>query len=432
MTEAAYGPTSADMIKHIGEAVGVTTRLQQNKVLNALRDTDSEISLKRLNTQQRKMALQLLKAASPVTHRMSRSTRSLLRRYHEKGLLTSPIAKREPLDIPVELSEKERAVYVQVENYISDTYQKAGPDARGAVGFVMTIYRRRLASSFHALRRTLTDRLAALHDNKNAKAVFGTTAEEDLPVDETADEQVSADEAADLEKQALVAEEEGEIQKLLGAIAKLGTDSKALRLEQELRSAFKDGYDSAIIFTQYTATLDFLKEFLAERMDLSIGTYSGRGGETRDLGGAWTPRSKEHIKRALLHGQIKLLVCTDAAGEGLNLQSCGVLVNYDLPWNPMKVEQRIGRIDRIGQKHPTVRVINLAYAGTVEADVYFALSDRIDLFQGLVGKLQPILARLPKTFEQTALGKREDRERAQAQVVHDLGTQITTADAEGL
>ena len=106
-----------------------------------------------------------------------------------------------------------------------------------------------------------------------------------------------------------------------------------------------------------------------------------------------------------------VLVCTDAAGEGLNLQTCGALINFDLPWNPMKVEQRIGRIDRIGQKHPKVRIVNMAYADTVEADVYFSLSERIGLFKGVVGKLQPILSKLPQEFEAAILRRNADRVR---------------------
>src|SRR5207237_1853544 len=103
----------------------------------------------------------------------------------------------------------------------------------------------------------------------------------------------------------------------------------------------------------------------------------------------------------------RILLSSEVGSEGLDLQFCRSLVNYDLPWNPMKIEQRIGRIDRIGQKHPIIRIINLAYKDTVEADVYFALGERINLFQGLVGRLQPILSRLPKQFEIVALTKSE-------------------------
>lgn len=129
--------------------------------------------------------------------------------------------------------------------------------------------------------------------------------------------------------------------------------------------------------------------------------------------------------------QIRILVCTDAAGEGLNLQTCGVVFNSDLPWNPMKVEQRIGRIDRIGQKHETVRIVNFAYKDTVEADVYFALQDRIGLFKGVVGKLQPILSQIPRQFESAILMPPEHRERARHEVVTNVYKLVDAAEAAG-
>jgi hypothetical protein len=87
----------------------------------------------------------------------------------------------------------------------------------------------------------------------------------------------------------------------------------------------------------------------------------------------------------------------------LNLQTCGVLINYDLPWNPMRVEQRIGRIDRIGQVYPTVRIHNFYYDGTVEAKVYRKLRSRIGAFETVVGNLQPILAQVPTFIEQAVM-----------------------------
>ncbi len=89
--------------------------------------------------------------------------------------------------------------------------------------------------------------------------------------------------------------------------------------------------------------------------------------------------------------------------EGLNLQTCGVLVNYDMPWNPMRVEQRIGRLDRIGQIYPTVKIHNFYYDGTVEAKVYRKLRDRINAFATVVGNLQPILAQVPTFIEQAVM-----------------------------
>ena len=98
----------------------------------------------------------------------------------------------------------------------------------------------------------------------------------------------------------------------------------------------------------------------------------------------------------------------------------------------MKVEQRIGRIERIGQKYPKIRVINLAYQDTVEADVYFALGQRINLFEGLVGRLQPILSRLPKQFEEVALEKKENREAARHRLMADIENSAREAEETSL
>ena len=426
VTEKACGPTSEAEMERIGNAIGLG-KIQQKKVVAALRETDSTIPLKRLGTQQRQMALALLKAGSPVRHRMSRHTRSLLKQYHKRGLLDTPLPDRDVIDWPVELSPAERALYEAVEDYISDTYEKAKPDKKTAVGFVMTVYRRRLASSFYALRKTLTKRLQQMTERPSAEEK-DEEPDEDLSQDETADEVMSGDDALAYEREALKVEEREEILKLLGGIAKLGTDTKALKLLDKLNDAFQAGYDSALVFTQYTDTMDFLRDFLAERLDIPVGCFSARGGETRDTSGSWIRCSKERIKQMLRTGAVRLLVCSEAAAEGLNLQSCGVLANYDLPWNPMKVEQRIGRIDRIGQRYPKVRIINLAYADTVEADVYFALSRRINLFQGVVGKLQPILSKLPKEFEQAALRRRADRERGRHEAVQHVQTLVREAE----
>ena len=425
-TEATYGPAPENEIGRICQALELTS-LSQQTIMAALREKVSTIPFKRLNTAQRRGLMAILRGISPVYHCMSRHTRSLLRKYYERGLLDSPIATRDPQDIPVELSPSERAVYDEVEKYIREIYQAASEKKKSAVGFVMTIYRRRLASSFHALRHTLESRLEQL----GGAEVREDNLEEDLLPDERRAEVMSSDEAADMERETLLLEEKDRILGIIKNIAKLGTDTKARRLADELLSAERDGFQSVIIFTQYTDTMDYLKEFLADRLDWPIGCYSGRGGEKQDASGAWAPCSKEQVKRMLRDGQIQILVCTDAAGEGLNLQFCGMLVNYDLPWNPMKVEQRIGRIDRIGQKHTTIRILNLAYADTVEADVYFALSKRIGLFHGVVGKLQPILSLLPGQFERATLEAGDDPERARHEAVAQVEGLIATAEKDG-
>lgn len=418
-TEREFGPITEDDMANVAPEASRVTR---NKVLKALRD-GSSLPVKRLDGDQRKIALTVLKRYSPVKYRMSRHTRSLLRAYHSKGLLTAPIAQRKVQDLIVPMTKNERDLYEAVEQYISETYDKALGAEKNAVGFVLTIYRRRLASSFYALKRTLMKRLDRVEPAVN---------EEDVSENELRDEVMSIDEAQELAEKALTAEEADAIKQLLKKIDQAGTETKVKRLAERLRDLLASEYDSAIIFSQFEDTVRYLAEYLAgELPGAGIGTYSGNGGKIRDTGGTWHSCSKEQIKNALKQKRIQLLVATDAAAEGLNLQFCGVLVNCDLPWNPMKVEQRIGRVDRIGQVHPEVQVINMGYKDTVEADVYLALGERINLFQGIVGKLQPILSRLPQEFEKVTLERPEHRETARQRFLADLENQVSESEQAG-
>jgi hypothetical protein len=113
-------------------------------------------------------------------------------------------------------------------------------------------------------------------------------------------------------------------------------------------------------------------------------------------------RSRREHPRAM-----QILLGTDAASEGLNLQQFSALINYDLPWNPMRVEQRIGRIDRIGQEAPTVKILNLYMQGTIEEDAYYTLRHRIGVFEEVIGPLQPILAEMPRILRLLARGEIE-------------------------
>ena len=411
-----------DTEKHFGELTDEElaatlpdlSPLNRRKILKALRETSS-IRRKQMSASDRRSACKLLQAASPLRHRMVRNTRGLLRRYAKEGRLKLPIAEREPCDIAVAMTAADAALYRDVEDFISDTYTAADQAKRSAVGFVMTVYRRRLASSFAALKKTMVNRLRRVGGMEDA----------DTSQDETGDEVMTSEAASQLAEEALAFEEKGRIQQILKAIEKLGTDSKALRLREELQNAFTLGHESAIIFTQYTDTMEYLRDFVADHLTgFSVASYSGSGGAYRDGAGGWVPCSKEEIKRRLKSGQIRLLVCSDAASEGLNLQFASVLVNYDLPWNPMRVEQRIGRIDRLGQKNPKVLILNFAYQDTVEEDVFFQVGNRINLFQGIVGRLQPILSRLPKRLEELSLRNRETREIERQRFIAELREQV--------
>ena len=403
--EREFGPMEASDARRIAEL----SPLRANRVLRALRDQAS-IPRRQLETPDRRAALAIMRSHTPIRHLVSRHTRELLRRYHDKGLLATPIAERRVEDRFVEMTVGERALYDAVEDYIATTYNQAAADERTAVGFVMTIYRRRLASSFQALRTTLERHrgaVAAAGDSpvgtaaSDAPAALFASLDEDVSDDETSDEARDADEVAALEQQALASEEAADIERLLDGIRRLPPDGKVQELKDVIQELRRDGFAQAMVFTQYTDTMDFLREELgawAAAPALRLMCFSGRGGEIRSAGGAWSTIGRDEVKRRFREGEADLLLCTDAAAEGLNFQFCGALINYDMPWNPMRVEQRIGRIDRLGQAHPSIRIVNLHYAGTVETDVYSALRARINLFESVVGPLQPILARLPRTI----------------------------------
>jgi hypothetical protein len=177
----------------------------------------------------------------------------------------------------------------------------------------------------------------------------------------------------------------------------------------------RKGRSRIIVFTQYKDTMHFVRQQLRWKYGENIACYSGDGGEIYDKeADAWRNVGKERVKREFSNndGEVDILVCTDSASEGLNLQECGAMINYDLPWNPMRVEQRIGRIDRIGQEYDDVYILNYSYEDTVESDIYDRLDDRIGLFEYVVGDMQPILSSVGSKIREATMveGAKADSE----------------------
>ena len=421
--ERHYGEVRPEDAQHLINL----TPLKVGKVLRALRDAAS-IPRRQLETTERRAAIQIMRANTPIRRLVSRHTRELLRRYFKAGLLTTPIADRRVEDRFLEMTLEERSIYDAVEDYIASTYNQASAKERTAVGFVMTIYRRRLASSFSALRKTLQRHLDAIAAEGMAQWMG---LDEDAPDDETMDEILDADEVEVLEREALAAEEEADIENLLARIGQLPPDSKLGSLKSSLAELRQDGYRQAMVFTQYTDTMDFLRGEILKGTDQKLMCFSGRGGEIPSSDGSWRRISRDDAKRRFRDGEADILLCTDAAAEGLNFQFCGALINYDMPWNPMRVEQRIGRIDRLGQRHGTIRIVNLHYEDTVEADVYRALRERIGLFESVVGRLQPILAQLPRMISKTVLSGETRDDRSRANAMDAIEQQARAAEGRG-
>jgi superfamily II DNA/RNA helicase len=143
-----------------------------------------------------------------------------------------------------------------------------------------------------------------------------------------------------------------------------------------------------IIFSQYYDTACWVAAELAQTLSHEpVAVYAGTGKSAIYRGDAFAAVGRDDIKQAVKHHDIRLVVATDAACEGLNLQTLGTLINIDLPWNPSRLEQRLGRIKRFGQARRTVDMLNLVYHDTQDEQVYQVLSrrlrDKFDIFGGL-------------------------------------------------
>lgn len=355
--------------------------------VRALPSAPNFSALERLDEEERAVLEALLRHHTPLATFALRHTRALLRGYQAAGRLEARLPERRPENVWIAMKPRARALYERIERYVSHFYERYEAERRG-LGFVMTVYRRRLTSSFAAVRLSLERRLASLDGRQGLGLDDDELEQEELDFDlGSAPGQPFAD-------------ERGYLEDFLAELARLEGDSKLEHLERDLETLLAE-HPRVLVFTQYTDTMDHLRETLCRRWGSAVGCYSGRGGEVWD--GAWRAASKEEIKTAFAAGEVRILLATEAASEGLNLQTCGVLINFDMPWNPMRVEQRIGRIDRIGQHHSEVRVRSYFYQDTVEAVIYQRLADRIRWFEQVVGSLQPILHRVGEAIQNVAM-----------------------------
>ncbi|MFN3336052.1 MAG: SNF2-related protein, partial [Thermomicrobium sp.] len=416
---AVRGGLDHQFVRSTRERLG----LARWRTIERLLTTDSTSDPRSLDPESQVALTAGLRRHTPVRRLMQRHTRSLLRRYREKGLLNETLAERDPVVKWVTLTDPERQLYDRIEEYITEFYARYEAERPG-LGFVMTVYRRRLTSSFAAVRLSLERRLAFLERRRDD---VGLT-EEDV-TEEELDRDVR-ERVGDIDRWA-TEDEIRYLQRFLQDLQHLHRDSKRECLLELLERLFAES-ETIAVFTEYYDTLLDLREHLVAIYGSQVACYSGRGGEV------WQDRKWQAISRAELAAlfregrRVRLLLCTDAASEGLNLQTCGVLVNYDLPWNPMRVEQRIGRFDRIGQRYPVVRIVHLLYEDTVEAEVYRRLGERIDWFRNVVGELQPILTRVSEDIRRLALAPRSARRGELAHLLEELEREFAQREEQEL
>lgn len=289
---------------------------------------------------------------------------------------------REPQRIPIKLTETELSLYSDVTEYIRLGYNRALAKKNNAVGFLMTLYQKILTSSSYALLASFKKRITKLQDGILAKKI-----NRDLITSEQFTQILDSDdilqEAEQLDGIVVDQEEvELEISQIKEFIDRLNniSDSKADILLNNIVGQIleEDPDEKILIFTQFIKTQEFLQKILGS-MGYKVATFNGQ----------MNLAQKEQEVRRFKHS-VPIMITSEAGGEGRNFQFAHIMVNYDLPWNPMKIEQRIGRLDRIGQHHP-VQIYNLYNKDTIEESILDVLEKRIDLFTKSVGSLDPIL-----------------------------------------
>jgi len=281
------------------------------------------------------------------------------------------------------LSDDEKRLYNAVTEYVEKSYNKALATEKRNVAFALLILQRRLASSVRAIRRSLERRKARLEELLQLGkwlAERGTVDEETL---EDAPEAERLQQEEELVERLTAAETREELQaeiETLAHLIRLARDAERHEVEaklNELRKVMGDKHlqqtgEKLLIFTESRETLDYLAEKL-RAWGFTVTTL--HGGMNLDV--------RIHAEHEF-HERSQVMVSTEAGGEGINLQFCSLMVNYDIPWNPNRLEQRMGRVHRYGQQKE-VHIYNLVAADTREGKVLDALFRKLERIQEALG-----------------------------------------------
>ncbi|MCM2996817.1 DEAD/DEAH box helicase [Paenibacillus cellulositrophicus] len=253
--------------------------------------------------------------------------------------------KRTVRNVSLQLSPEEQALYDGVTSFVKNQYKASGGNLSSMLSLVTL--QREVCSSRDAVFLTLVNLSKKIPDDSPLTA---------------------------------------EVWELVNAIRNIKANTKA----EKTIELIKDMNEKVIVFTEYRATQEYLLQYF-QKHGLSCVPY--RGGMNR---------GKKDWMMDLFRGRAQVMIATEAGGEGINLQFCHHMINFDLPWNPMRVEQRIGRVHRLGQQND-VKIYNLSTTGTIEEHILNLLHEKINMFETVIGGLDVILERFEKkeSFEKS-------------------------------
>ena len=363
--------------------------------------------------------------------------------------------KRIPHTVDFSIDGEEFELYREITRFVKRQSTRAaaqGDDPRArAVGFLMALYQRRLASSTRAMRRSLENRAGRLERGLKEAQALARTVPPDLPDWEELEEmeEVERDQLermleavtlagnADMVRQEIA--ELRELAQVAEGVEKGNAEAKLGKLKALLVSEgfFDHPERRLLLFTEFKDTLDYLVEHL-EAWGFRVGViHGGMKPGSRD-----EPRTRIYTEQQFREGEIQVLVATEAAGEGITLQCCNILFNYDIPWNPNRLEQRMGRIHRYGQLKDCL-IFNFVATNTIEGRVLQRLLDKLqeirdalddDAVFNVVGELLPSahVERVLRDYYSGKLGDADLEERLLKDVDESRFRNICQNALEGL
>lgn len=318
----------------------------------------------------------------------------------------------------------QKRLYDAVTDYVREGYNQAIQQKKTYIGFLLILIQRLVTSSTRAVRYTLERRLEALREPEEQLSLFPGFDNGDDWIDLDGQEQMDAILSTRLKA---LKNEKAEVELLLELAKRTeaaGADAKAQALLDWIYKLQQEETNpdlKILIFTEFVPTQTMLSEFMRDR-----------GMSVVCLNGSMNLKARKDVQDAFAKDS-QILISTDAGGEGLNLQFCHVIVNYDIPWNPMRLEQRIGRVDRIGQRHP-VRALNFILEDTVEFRVREVLEEKLAIILKEFGvdKTGDVLdsAEASKLFDEIYIKTLVDPDSLSAQVesaVSQVSSQTQTA-----
>ncbi|WP_328459432.1 DEAD/DEAH box helicase [Actinoplanes sp. NBC_00393] len=301
----------------------------------------------------------LLDVGRPLRHdEVARARRLLAELNVLSGVLTrtrkaevpDDKAIRVPCRIDVPWTDQERAYYESVKAW----YMSRALEMNVPPGFATQMPLRQAASCIPASQQLMSER--------HPSAFLSEAADSEV---EDFDEEGEADLSG--------------LPRASSLTAPIPVDTKYEQVLAELLRLRGQGMRQVMIFSFFRRTLAYLESRLSSEFTVRV------------MHGGTNPAEREVIMREFRAGDFDMLLLSEVGSEGLDFEFCNVLVNYDLPWNPMRVEQRIGRLDRFGQKHEKIFIYNVHVPGTIETDIFQRLYDRIGVFRNSIGELEPIL-----------------------------------------